>query len=399
MSSPLRFLPRLLFPAGYPPLQLILFVTGRCNARCGHCFYAGQLERGHPGPSLEQYAALARSSGPLLWLSMTGGEPFLREDLPEIARLFVRRAGVRQLTIPTNGLATGRIVEDTRRILELHRGLNLVVYLSIDGPAELHDELRGVPGCYERARETWAELKQLKRSHRRLNLATITTICHANHRRLPAVFELLLRDFAPDDVVLNMLRGVPADELQADFELAGFAAFQKMKEAALREGRLPHFSFNPLDVLAAKERYQWRLILELLKRRRQIVPCLGGALSGVVAEDGHLYPCETLMAQPGQDPLQREHFCENSPAALGNLHDVGWNLPALWWSKRARHIRRRISQGHCWCTYECAWTTSLLFNPRLWWPMITGRPRPVDLPGRLGRPGRGRVLSKKDRTG
>lgn len=370
MSGPLRFAPRLLFPADGPPLQLILFVTGRCNARCGHCFYGRQLERAHPGPSLEDYAALARSSGPLLWLSLTGGEPFLRDDLPEIVRLFHRRTGVRHLTIPTNGLATERILESVERILSANTGLKLVLYLSLDGPAAVHDELRGVPGCYERAAETWRRLKELQRRQRRLNLATVTTICAANHRILESFFDTLLDEFAPDDVVLNMLRGVPVDELQADFDLTAYAAFQRKKERALAAGRLPHFSFNPLDVLAAKERYQWRLVLRLLAEQRQVLPCLGGILSAVVSEDGLLYPCETLMAAPGQDPLRRGPFCEHRPAAFGNLVDVDWDLGRLWWSKRAAQIRRHIARGDCWCTYECAWTTSLLFNPRTWPRML-----------------------------
>ncbi|HUT98113.1 MAG TPA: radical SAM protein [bacterium] len=363
MSGPARFLGRFIEPAGLP-LQLIVFVTGRCNCRCGHCFYGREVERAAPGPTLEEFGKIARSSGPLLWLSLTGGEPFLREDLPEITRLFVAHAGLRNLTLPTNGLATDRILESTERILRLHPRLQVVVYLSLDGPREVHDALRGVDGCFDRALETWRGLKELKKRHRRLNLAPVTTICGSNSALLGEFFDWLLAELEPDDVVLNMLRGTTPDRWEGFFDPQDYVAFQEKKDRALVEGRLPHFTLNRLGLLAAKERYQWRLILSILEERRQVIPCLGGTLSAVVSETGYLYPCETLMGSPEDDPLQREHFCRHSAAAIGNLAEADWNLRKLWWSKRAEEIRRHVARGHCWCTYECAWTTSILFNPR-----------------------------------
>ena len=363
MSGPARFLGRFFEPTGLP-LQLVIFVTGRCNCRCGHCFYGREVERAAPGPSIEEFAKLAASSGPLLWLSLTGGEPFLRDDLPEIAGLFVEHVGLRHLTIPTNGLAVERILESTERILRLHPRLAVVMFLSLDGPREVHDRLRGVEGCFDRAMETWRGLKELKRRHRRLNLATVTTICGSNSELLPQFFDWLLAELEPDDVVLNMLRGSTPDLWEGFFNLQDYVAFQERKDRALDEGRLPHFTLNRLGLLAAKERLQWRLILDILEEQRQVIPCLGGTLSAVVSETGYLHPCETLMGSPEDDPLQREHFCRRSAVAIGNLAEADWDLRKLWWSKRAEEVRRHIAQGHCWCTYECAWTTSILFNPR-----------------------------------
>jgi MoaA/NifB/PqqE/SkfB family radical SAM enzyme len=363
MSRPARFLRRFIEPTGLP-LQLVVFVTGRCNCRCGHCFYGREVERAAAGPTLDEFEKLAHSSGPLLWLSLTGGEPYLREDLPEIARLFVAHTGLRNLTIPTNGLATGKVLESTERILQLHPRLQLVVYLSLDGPREVHDELRKTPGCFDSALETWRGLKELKKGYGRLNLAPVTTICGSNSELLGEFFDWLLDELEPDDVVLNMLRGHVPEEGERLFDLGDYVAFQRKKDRALDEGRLPHFTLNKLGLLAAKERYQWRLILSILKKRRQVIPCLGGTLSAVISETGHLYPCETLMGSPEDDPLQREHFCRRSAVAFGSLAEVDWDLGRLWWTKRGEEIRRHVARGHCWCTYECAWTTSILFNPR-----------------------------------
>ncbi|HZL99481.1 MAG TPA: radical SAM protein, partial [Planctomycetota bacterium] len=94
----LPFLRRGLARSG-PPLHLTLFVTGACNARCRHCFHWKEVAAGVPGPRVQDVERLADSAarlGPLLWVSFGGGEPFLRRDLPALARAFGRH-GLRHL--------------------------------------------------------------------------------------------------------------------------------------------------------------------------------------------------------------------------------------------------------------------------------------------------------------
>jgi len=70
---------------------LIFYVTNRCNFRCEFCFYYAEIEKGRkPNElSLDEIDQLTRKLGPLLQLSLTGGEPFLRKDLDEITHMFV----------------------------------------------------------------------------------------------------------------------------------------------------------------------------------------------------------------------------------------------------------------------------------------------------------------------
>ena len=53
--------------------------------------------------SLFEYTRLAKSMGPMEHITLGGGEPFLRSDLPEIAKSFYNYTGVRNISIPTNG--------------------------------------------------------------------------------------------------------------------------------------------------------------------------------------------------------------------------------------------------------------------------------------------------------
>ena len=101
------------------PTDLIFFITDRCNARCGHCFYRYAIDGsdGRDALDLDQIERIARSlTAPLHSLVLTGGEPFLRSDLSEICDLFARINRAEQIVLPTNGLLPDRIVAQVREI-------------------------------------------------------------------------------------------------------------------------------------------------------------------------------------------------------------------------------------------------------------------------------------------
>ncbi len=91
---------------------LIFYVTNRCNFRCKFCFYYAEIEQGRKPDelTLEEIEKLSKSIGPVLQLSLTGGEPFLRKDLADLTQHFIDNCAVRYLSIPTNASLTDRMV-------------------------------------------------------------------------------------------------------------------------------------------------------------------------------------------------------------------------------------------------------------------------------------------------
>ncbi|MBO5497207.1 MAG: radical SAM protein [Oscillospiraceae bacterium] len=121
----------------------LLEVTSRCNLRCRYCFADGG--GGEPDPSQEELKAAIRDiaktcGGPLLQLS--GGEPTLRDDLPELVR-YAREAGCSYTQVNTNGIRLARDPDYARRLKEA--GLD-IVFLQFDGTRnEIYETLRGAP--------------------------------------------------------------------------------------------------------------------------------------------------------------------------------------------------------------------------------------------------------------
>ena len=99
------------------------------------------------GLPLEAMTKIADTlGGDLLWLAFGGGEPFLRDDLGEIARAFARRRP-RHVSIPTNALVLDRTVRGAEKVASAVPDAYVNVSVSFDGPAEIHDQIRATPGA------------------------------------------------------------------------------------------------------------------------------------------------------------------------------------------------------------------------------------------------------------
>ena len=87
------------------PSYMVLFVTAVCNARCDFCFYWEEIEsaKAQLELKLDDYKKVSSHLNHLFYLSIGGGEPFMRKDLPEIVELFYNNSKTRIVTISTNG--------------------------------------------------------------------------------------------------------------------------------------------------------------------------------------------------------------------------------------------------------------------------------------------------------
>ena len=122
---------------------ILLEVTRRCNLRCRFCFADGGCEENNPPLEVLQadIQEIVRLCGdPLLQLS--GGEPTLRDDLPELVH-YAKKTGCSYIQVNTNGIRLAGDPDYVRRLAEA--GLD-IVFLQFDGTEDrIYRELRGAP--------------------------------------------------------------------------------------------------------------------------------------------------------------------------------------------------------------------------------------------------------------
>jgi molybdenum cofactor biosynthesis enzyme MoaA len=106
-------------------VEAAVIVTYRCNARCQMCNIWQ-----HPTKAEEEFPPelLEKLPGGLRSINITGGEPALRKDLPEIVDILTRKT--RRVEISTNGSFTDRLVEAARQHPEI------TVRISVEGLPE-----------------------------------------------------------------------------------------------------------------------------------------------------------------------------------------------------------------------------------------------------------------------
>lgn len=346
-SDLLRAAKRVLIRNGMP-IQVIAYVTARCNLRCEHCFYKETLDAPNPGElPLDVFDRTTRSIGPVLWFSLGGGEPFIRRDLDTVIEIIQRNCRPKVFSFPTNGWYTEKTFEATLKVLhKMERG-NLILFFSLDGPQDIHDQIRG-PGSFERVKATMERLRPLTALYPRLYLNVITTVTATNAHAAPGFIDELVRDFQPSAISINLFRYHSLEHPPIPDEvIEGYRAAVAVYERYLRGGALTHYGFFGGRILLWKEILQKDLIYRVAKYNEFVTPCTAGTLSYVIMEDGRVSPCEIL------------------PDTLGNVTDANRSFAETVTSAKAHTLRRWIRDTHCKCTYECAMSTNTLFS----WPM------------------------------
>lgn len=310
---------------------MIFFVTNRCNLACGHCFYWARIQdKGARDLALSEIEEFTKSCGRLHDVLISGGEPYLREDLPEICALFYRNSKVRKIAIPTNGFLPEKICAMTKKILDACPGVRLEVSVSIDGLEDVHDATRGVRGSFKRASETCDLIVDLKKNYRNLSCYVSTTLHNLNLPQVATLKEFMRQRFKGiDSHRFGFLRGSWKDG-----------------NIFLPEGKLRELA--ALITSCGKDSAEFHLEnlflgakLATLREKRQVFRCMAGTLMGVLENNGDVRLCEL------RDPV-------------GNIREG--SLSSVWRSEAANRQRGSIRQGKCHCTHECFIAPSILYN-------------------------------------
>ncbi|NOZ00497.1 MAG: radical SAM protein [Deltaproteobacteria bacterium] len=142
------------------PVRAVVALTRQCNLRCAMC-HSASLPRGRQMTPVE-VGRLFFGMPNLVWLDLTGGEPFIRSDIAEVFdAVLTNTPSLAVLHFPTNGWHRERILECAMMIHEMRPDVSLLVTVSIDGPRDVHDRVRGRDGSFDRAFGTFLELRRV----------------------------------------------------------------------------------------------------------------------------------------------------------------------------------------------------------------------------------------------
>jgi Fe-coproporphyrin III synthase len=340
----------------FRPMQLesvFLFVTSTCNSLCRTCFYWDELNQGRD----LSFAQLERISSTApqfrrLWLS--GGEPFLRKELAEIIELFYRNNGVRQVNLPTNGLLPQKVEKVVAQVLERCPELTLDLNFSLDGLANTHDAIRGVPNNFQKTLATIDMAAARWKGERRLRRNVVTCITTENYRELVQLGLTMLRESDADGHYFEVVRGDPMDPELKKLQREDLAALHR-------------------QLLWLHEQYAERLFAHLGPAARALARMyyLGAVKFHFDVHEQNHYSNKAwpMRCTAGESTIVIDHdghfrACELRPK-LGRLQEHDFDLTAALHSQAMKDEVKAIPGAQCWCTHSCWIYSSYRYSPRV----------------------------------
>lgn len=331
------------------PRRFIIFVTTKCNLCCKHCFFSSFLNNQYPDITPEDIKKIfANYPRRLENVIFTGGEPFLNKSLSEI----ILSTPSKTINVVTNGYCPALIIETTEKILNrLKRIDSIGICVSLDGPEDVHNRIRGMENSYKKALETYSRLKELERKYPRLTVGLGAAISDINVGYLEAMakaawdkgeefaFQLVrsvnqsglpmhLRNaiFLPDE--RSILPDGFIDKIRSQLPLIqkiylkNFLLAIKHKKSNILKSAINHVV--SLGLL--------KVILMTIKYKKRILPCKAGFDTAVIYPNLDVALCEFMRP-------------------FSNLGDYNFDLSSLLLSNNAGRLRKIVKR--CFCAHTC----------------------------------------------
>lgn len=322
------------------PFNLTISLSYRCNSRCRTC---NIWKMKSDDLALEEYGKIFRNLGKsVFWATLSGGEPFMRKDIAQVAQSLYRNCAPAIINIPTNGLLGDYIAKKAEEICRACPKSQVVVNLSLDGIGKKHDELRGVPGNFGRSMKAYAALRKISAPN--FSLGVHTVISRFNVRDIPQICDYVLDELKPDSYISEVaeqrveLGTVGTDITPAPGEYAKAVDYISKRTAGYKPKGISRLTL-------AMRRGYYNFAKDALGGKRQPVPCYAGIASAQISPEGDVWGC-CIRAEP-----------------LGNLRKSSYDFRSIWLSQKAQEFRKSVKAKECSCPLANAYYSSVLCEP------------------------------------
>lgn len=327
------------------PEFVTFFVTDKYNYSCAHCFYHRNLNSGKKDLGLHEIREISKGMEDFAVLDITGGEPFIRDDISDIAKIFYENNRIANVIIVTNGYFTSRIERHVREILRSCPGLNLLLDVSIDAIGADFDRIRGADSAYEKAVSTLQSVAPIRENNHNFKAGVILTYSALNRDSAIDTYSFLKKTGLFDSFKVTLVRGSSREAKVKDVPIDNYIKLSEIIERDLLNKSLgsgqKHISGY---LLKAANILSYKTNIDTVNSGKWSFPCFACILNAVIYSDGRVHACELI----------------DSP--IGDLRTQGYNFRDIWRFPEAADFRKKVRMHKCFCTHECNTYTNILFN-------------------------------------
>ena len=304
------------------PYKINFAVTALCNSRCKTC-NAWKLKK-DPSNELKTWeidAFFKSLPNTVTWLSLTGGEPFLRNDLSKIIHSAIKNIrSLKVITIPSNGLLKDRVLD----VLKNTPDFLIFMNFSIDGPRKIHDFIRGIDGGFDKTWDTYLAVLELSKKRKNLKVGIETTVSSYNINHLDAFLTDLVKS-GHNTTLTFAQEGI----LYSNFGMKGIISRNSIMIKRLIN--IVNRNLKIYDPLHFVEKKYLKNVIPYIERKSsgfRPKKCVAVASSLSIDSLGRVYPCLVWGKE------------------IGILRDINYNIINLD-KERIRAVRKMINGREC----------------------------------------------------
>ena len=274
------------------PISLIHFLTNRCNARCSFCFidfenpktFQNELTLGE----IEKYTKTLGNT--LMNVNFTGGEPFARKDIIEIAKTYIKNSTIRSIYITTNGSLPERVINFCKSINKFDNNIEINIQISIDDLPEIHNKVRKIKDLFNSCIKLYNQIKNLNFNN--ISPSISITVSHENCDNIKNIFYYLTNELKVDSIKCCIVRdeGVyktPKEKIDKILDAYTWLT-NKIKDYR-KKNKINNYnnSFQG-KVHNVKDEISWGMVREIYSTNNFISNCHAGTLFGIVSANGDI---------------------------------------------------------------------------------------------------------------
>ena len=289
-------------------MEACLIVSYRCNAKCYMC-----NTWQHPSKRGDEFTVdlVKKIPDGLKFINITGGEPFLRDDLEEIVRVAVEKS--ERVVISSNGYFTEKIVKMAETF-----GNKIGFRISIEGLPAANDELRGLKDGFDHGIRTLVALHAMGIK----DIGFGMTVSDRNAKDMIELYRL------SNAMGLEFATATTHNSFYFHKEDNGYVAPEMIA------GEFENIALELLKTNKPKNWFRAYFNMGLANKVRggkRPLPCEVGTDVFFMDPYGNIMPCN------GSD----------SPMIMGNLHNNTFD--EVWNGRQAEMVRKQVKN----CTKEC----------------------------------------------
>ena len=308
------------------PFRMLWIVTRRCNSRCQMCNIWQEKNPFHL--TLENYESIFSKDNYSFIRSLTisGGEPTLRSDLPKLFRLALKSfPNLNYIGLATSGLNTNRTINQVDEMVKsLYQERTKIqrfrIQISLDGIGKVHDEVRGISGFFEKVEKTLQGLEKLRKNFPILSLRLSSVLMPDN---FPSANDLL--DYAKKNNIEihfspTVLQGNYYNNIDEKNKIT-FSGNEFPKKVA-------HFFDKLADEDKTSLKFYYKDMAQMVVGANRSRRCMLGFYGFVLEHNGEIFPCVN---------------CEEG--SFGNILHLPFEK--IWFEGVSVKIRKELRKNCC----------------------------------------------------